>query len=62
MEEMIETLGLQGCLVPSPKEEHIDISDKHLRKLREQIDEAVRNCDKAEQESIARLIKKGPKL
>ena len=61
MEEMIEMLGLQGCLIPSPAEEHIDISDEHLRLLGVQIDEDVRQCEQAMQESVTKLIK-GPKL
>ena len=61
MEEMIEMLGLQGCLIPSPAEEHIDISDEHLRLLGVQIDEDVRQCEQAMQENVTKLIK-GPKL
>lgn len=62
MEEMIEMLGLQGCLIPSPDEEHIDIAQENLRILAAQINEAVRQCDEAEKESVAYLIRKGPKL
>lgn len=61
IEEMIEMLGLQGCLIPSPAEEHIDIAQENLRILGVQIDEDVRQCEQAEQESVAQLIK-GPKL
>lgn len=61
-EEMMAMLGIQGCLVPGSKEEHIDISDEHLRILGAQIDEDVRKCEQAMQESVAYLIRKGPKL
>ena len=61
MEEMIEMLGLQGCLIPSPAEEHIDIAQENLRILGVQIDEDVRQCEQAMQESVTKLIK-GPKL
>lgn len=61
IEEMIEMLGLQGCLIPSPEEEHINISQESLRILGAQINEDVRQCEQAMQESVAQLIK-GPKL
>lgn len=61
MEEMIEELGLQGCLIPDSNGEQFEISDEHLRILGAQIDEDVRQCEQAEQESVAQLIK-GPKL
>lgn len=62
MDEMIEMLGLQGCLIPSPEEEHINISQESLRILGAQIDEDIRQCEQAMQESVAQLIKEGPKL
>ena len=61
MEEMIEELGLQGCLIFDSEGEMYKISDGHLRMLGVQIDEDVRRCEQAEQESVAQLIK-GPKL
>ena len=62
MEEMIEMLGLQGCLVPGPKEEYIEISPLGFRLFQVRTDEAVRQCEQAMQESVAYLIRKGPKL
>lgn len=61
MEEMIEMLGLRGCLIPSPAEEHIDTAQENLRILGVQIDEDVRQCEQAMQENVTKLIK-GPKL
>ena len=62
MEEIIEMLGIEGCLVPGPKEEYIEISPLGFRLFQVRTDEAVRQCEQAMQESVAYLIRKGPKL
>ncbi len=58
MEEMMEELGLQSCLVPG---ELVDISNDSLAILRAQIDEDVRQTEASLNEGVVMLMK-GPSI
>ena len=58
MEEMMEELGLQSCLVPG---EPVDISNDSLAILRAQIDEDVRQTEASLNEGVVMLMK-GPSI
>lgn len=54
MEEMIEMLGLDGCLLPS--DEQIEIDEKKIAILKCKIDEDVRQVEVALSQCVDQLV------